>query len=172
MNMEYRHQRTTVRLACPADREQIIRLIDTVAGERRYLQTDRYVPTPAWEQLLSKGVNLREGLLLLVIESGEQTIGFARLTPDLGHPSGRLAGNIGITLLPAYRSQGIGTFALGWLMACAARLQYQTLTANILSTNLRSLRLFRKFGFAPAAVKKIYLPFVGSESEEVTVEWI
>lgn len=160
-----------IRPARPEDGERIIHLIDVIAGERQYLQTERYCPTPIWEQLLRECISRESGLLLLVVEVQKQVVGFARLTPDREHPLGRSAGNIGIALLPAYRSRRIGTFVLSQLMACAASLGFQTVTANILATNVRSLRLFQKYGFVLTKTRNIYLPFTETEVEEVTVEY-
>ncbi len=159
-----------IRLAQPDDRERIIRLIDTVAGERRYLQTDHFHSTSIWEQALREGANIRDGLLLLLTETRGRAVGYARLTTDWDHPQKRFAGNIGIALLSPYRSQGIGTALLHELIEFAPRFGFQTLTAHILATNTRSLCLFRRFDFAPASTRNIYLAFAGCETQEITVE--
>ncbi len=75
-----------IRTARSGDRDQVIAVINAVAGERRYLQTDRYLPTPAWEQVLGEGVDPKQGLLLMVVESDRRIVGFARLTREGEQP--------------------------------------------------------------------------------------
>jgi RimJ/RimL family protein N-acetyltransferase len=159
------------RVASRHDRNDIIDVINSVTDELKYLQTDRYVPTPAWESLLAEGLNLEKGLLLIAIVNHETIIGFARLGPDDDHPLGRRAGNIGIALLPSYRSMGIGAIILKVLTACAVELEYDVLTANILESNIRSRRLFTRCGFRKVKCRKIYLDFINDHVNELHYEW-
>ncbi len=159
-----------IRVARPGDRDQVIAVINAVAGERRYLQTDRYVPTPAWEQLLGESANPKRGLLLTVVESDKRIVGFARLTREGEQPPQRSVGSIGMALLPSFRYQGIGTRMLGQIIASAPEFQFCTLTADILADNLVSLRLFNKYKFVPEVVQEIYLPFRKTRVAQITVE--
>lgn len=148
-----------VRIAHPCDYQEVVGLINIVAAERRYLQTDHFVPNPLWEQLLCEGVNIRAGLLLLVAQMEQQIIGFGRVNPDAQFNEARSVGNIGIVLLPSYRSMGIGSKLLEHLVMWASCLQFQKLNAAILATNVHSQNLFRKFGFQIASRRKAKLPF-------------
>ena len=159
-----------LRIASASDRANIIELINLVAGERKYLQTDRYCPTPAWEQLLVDGININEGLLLILIENKNEIVGFARLSPDLDHPLGRRAGNIGIALLPLYRSRGFGATILNRLIDYAIILNYQILTANILETNIRSQKLFMRRGFSVTNCREMFLQFLDIFVNELCYE--
>lgn len=159
------------RVASQHDRNDIIDLINSVTAELKYLQTDRYIPTPSWERLLAEGINIEMGLLLIAIVNHERIIGFARLYPDDEHPLGRRAGNIGIALLPSYRSMGIGAIILKVLTACAVELEYDVLTANILESNIRSRRLFTRCGFRKVKCRKIYLDFINDHVNELHYEW-
>jgi RimJ/RimL family protein N-acetyltransferase len=159
-----------LRIASGADRKDIIDVINSVAGERKYLQTSRYCPTPTWERLLAEGMHAEDGLLLLAVESQEGMIGFARLNPDTEHVLGRKAGNVGIALLRSYRSLGIGAIILRVLSACALELGYGVLTANILESNLRSRRLFSRFGFRNINCRSIFLVFVHDHVNELYCE--
>jgi RimJ/RimL family protein N-acetyltransferase len=159
-----------LRIASKSDRNLIINLINSVAGEHKYLQTDHYYSTPAWEQLLSNGINLDEGLLLLVVENKNEMVGFARLSPDLKHPLGRKVGNIGIALVPTHRSRGFGAKILNKLIDYAIYLNYLALTADILETNIRSKRLFIRCGFSAVSHHRIYLRFLNNYVNELCYE--
>ena len=163
-------QQTIVRVAQPQDREQIIGIINMVAGERRYLQTDRYLPTPAWEQVLRQGSNAEAGLLLLVVEVDHQIVGFGRLSPDGDHPPGRSVGSLGMAILPTFRSQGIGSILLDTLMASAPLMGFRKLSAAILASNRHSQNLFRKYGFDLLGRRRIRVPFKKDPVEELLVE--
>jgi RimJ/RimL family protein N-acetyltransferase len=154
-------------IASPHDREAIIAVINSVADERKYLQTERYCPSPVWERLLSCGINIEEGLLLLVAESNGKIVGFARLSPDSEHPLGRNAGNIGLAFLPLYRSQGFGAIILNKLIGYAIDLDYQVLTADVFETNIRSKKLFAGCGFNVVKVTKKKFSFLEKDIIEL-----
>lgn len=150
----------TIRVGCRRDRHAITQLINCVAAEQQYLQTDRYCSTPLWEQALQEGMNRCAGVLLLVVVAKQEIIGFGRLTPDDTNGVDRTVGNIGIALLPPYRSRGIGSQVLTTLLLAAPDLAFRRMTAAILETNIRSRNLFCKFGFQLIAQHQIRLPFL------------
>lgn len=156
-----------IRPAHLREREQIMALIDQVAGERRYLQTDRYRPTPQWETVLHTGRRAESGLSLLVVMDDWQIVGVARLFPD--ERFDKVTGNVGLVLLPAYRSRRLGTVLLGRLLLEASRLSYRSLTADILCSNERSLRLFARYRFRVAGYQYIDVSYRATEVAEVTV---
>ena len=158
-----------IRFASSSDREKVIQVINSVSGERCSLQTDRYKPTIGWEKLLNGGINATGGYLLLVVEVGVQIVGFARLIHVANNDNSCIMGNVGIVLMPDYRSKRIGTVLLKELLEFSQKLGYQVLTADILATNTRSLRLFRRFGFVVQDEHAIYLPFLNAEMKEITV---
>lgn len=158
-----------IRIAKPGDRPRVINVIDTVAGERCFLQTDRYIPTDEWEKMLNDGMNMQDGHLLLVVEIKGQIVGFARLIHVMDNDNGCIIGNVGIVIMPAYRSQKIGTVLLKEVIRFSRRFGYQILTADILATNIRSLRLFTRFGFVVHDKHTIFMPFLNTEIDEITV---
>ncbi len=159
-----------LRVASGTDRDDIVAVINSVTGERKYLQTSQYCPTPIWERLLAEGMHVEDGLLLLAVESQGQIIGFARLYPDRSHSYGRQAGNVGMALLRSYRSIGIGAIILRVLIACAAELDYSVLTANILESNIRSRRLFSRYGFRKINSHNVFLVFINDHANELYCE--
>jgi RimJ/RimL family protein N-acetyltransferase len=152
----------------PAEKKNLVKVIDSITGERRYLQTDRYIPTPDWERVLEFGCLPDEGRLLLVVKYKYKLIGFARLFPE--EMEGIRVGNIGIGLLKAFRHRGIGTRLLGHIVQIAPTLGYPSLTADILCSNVVSLRLFSHFGFKPIQERERNLPFLDGVTKEVTVQ--
>jgi GNAT superfamily N-acetyltransferase len=152
------------------DRERVIQVINSVAAEGRFLQTECYTPTLAWENLLEGAVDgKREGYLLVVVCDREEMIGFGRLSPDdLG---GRCTGNVGIVLLPGYRYKKIGTQLLEFIVNIAPQFSYENLTADILFDNLVSLRLFLGRGFTRYSSKKIFLKHRNAVVEEIRVQY-
>jgi phosphinothricin acetyltransferase len=156
-----------LRIASSHDRDAIIAVINSVAGERKYLQTERYCPSPVWERLLYYGINIEEGLLLLVAESNGKIVGFARLSPDSEHPSGRNTGNIGLAFLPLYRSKGFGATILNKLIGYAVQLNYRVLTADVFETNDCSKKLFTGFGFNVVKVTKKFISFLEKDINEL-----
>ena len=149
------------------DRDSVIQIINSVASERCYLQTDRYQPSPYWEALLNKGSHARSGLLLNVVKYNNNVVGFGRLFPD--DRWGRTTGNIGIVLLPPYRSKGIGTKLLNLLVVISPYFGFQWLTADILGTNLHSLQLFQNIGFVKSYKHLIELPHLRGPVEEIVL---
>jgi L-amino acid N-acyltransferase YncA len=150
------------------DRRQVIEVINRVAAEGRFLQTECYIPTPAWENLLENGADEGKGCLLVVIKDREKLIGFGRLSPDdLG---GRYTGNVGIVLLQDYRHKGIGTRLLEFIVNIAPQFGYENLTADILMDNLVSLRLFSGRGFIRFSSKNLYLKHRNAVVEEIRMQ--
>jgi RimJ/RimL family protein N-acetyltransferase len=160
----------TLRIARLNDRDNIIRIINKVAGERKYLQTDCYCPTPLWEQALQGGLQIEKGILLLLLEEAGKPVGFARVFPDCDDLDSRSVGNVGVSLLPGYRSRGIGAIMLKKLLSYGLYLGFNSLTANILASNLRSLHFFRKSGFRPIDSRLIELSFRSGRSEEIKLK--
>ncbi len=157
-------------MARPVDREQIVALINQVAGERRYLQTICYQPNAAWEKLLRVGYDLQAGMCLLTLAEGKKISGMARLFPDRQDFPERPTGNVGLALAPAWRGRGWGTELLICLIACAQRMGYVFLRAEVLQSNQPSLMLFQKFGFTVTNHHKMYWKARQAWVNEVTVE--
>jgi len=148
------------------DRHKIISIINQVAAERIYLQTEQYRSTPAWEKMLDQGLQPDERLALFVVKYKQDIIGFGRLTSQ----TETLYGNVGIVLLSPFRSIGIGTALLEFLLHWADRLGYDRMTADILATNIRSIRLFRRFHFKERDIHDIQSPFSVEKIQEITFE--
>jgi RimJ/RimL family protein N-acetyltransferase len=159
-----------LRSARSGDREQIIALINVVAGEKRHLQTICYQPSAAWEKLLRVGYDFHSGMHLLVLTNGKKIFGVGRLSVDRQNSPDRPTGNLGLVIAPAWRGQGWGKKLLATLIFCARQIGYEYLRAEILQCNQRSLKLFQNFSFAATHIHKIYWPARQAWVDEVTVE--
>jgi RimJ/RimL family protein N-acetyltransferase len=159
-----------LRTAKPGDREQIIGLINRVAGERRYLQTACYQPTASWERLLRVGYDAKAGMALIVLTHRQEIIGIGRLFADSHHSHSCPIGNLGLVLTPAWRDMGLGTILLARLIDIARLLDYSCLRADILKGNQRSFELFQKFGFEITDIHRTYWSASEVWVDEMTVE--
>ncbi len=136
-----------IRPARPEDRESIIENINQVCAEQIYLESDCFVPTPAWETMLSAPVRQQPPQLLAVAEVGGQVVGHIRCSPSgFGHKDRHVA-DVGIALMEPYREKGIGIGLLEYIIDWANSVGYRKLTASVFATNERGLRLFKHCGF-------------------------
>ncbi|MDD2922849.1 MAG: GNAT family N-acetyltransferase [Anaerolineales bacterium] len=149
-----------------SEREQIVDIINCVAAERKFLQTERYIPTAAWESVLAG--ERRGGQVLIVVKTQSAVAGFGRLFS--GGQDERRAGNVGIVLLPEFRFQGAGTRLLDLMIAFADDYGYEILTADILADNFISLRLFRSHGFAEYSRRLLRLAHRSAAVEEIRMQ--
>lgn len=135
------------RSANPLDRETIIANINAIGAENIYLPSNRYVPTPAWEAVLNGSIINDTRSLLAVVEMGGFVVGHGRLFPEgFGHKDKHVV-DVGMGLLKPYRSLGIGTALLAYLLQWAKQAGYQKMTATMLSSNIRAQRLFARHCF-------------------------
>ncbi|MGB8648963.1 MAG: GNAT family N-acetyltransferase [Anaerolineae bacterium] len=136
-----------IRLAQPQDRNLIIENINRVCAEQIYLESDCFVPTPAWETMLADPGVLSLPHLLAIAELDGTIAGHVRCSPGgFGHKDYHVA-DVGIALIEPYREKGIGSRLLEYAIAWASQAGYLKLTATVFETNTRALRLFRRCGF-------------------------
>jgi len=136
--------RPQIRLYAPGDRVQLIRTIDTVCGEGRWMSTGCFEPTPAWTHALRNPRCLCH--LLLVVEDREHVIGWCRTFPKDGLHGVREA-TLGIGLLPAYRDRGIGTALVRRSLGWARNVGYQRISLTTRPDNARAIHVFTCCGF-------------------------
>lgn len=125
------------------DRADLIRVIDEVCGERRWMGTARFESTPAWERALWQASC--DNFLLLLAADGSAVVGWCRVFPETS--AHEADASLGVGLLTPYRNRGIGSDlvqqALSW--AWSAGLQRVTLKTRL--DNWRALRVFIHCGF-------------------------
>ncbi|MCX7838315.1 MAG: GNAT family N-acetyltransferase [Anaerolineae bacterium] len=139
-----------------SDRMSLLETINSVCAEGRWMETQRYEPTPAWEHALATPDCTCH--LLLVVDDGSRIVGWCRVFP--GNVSNLEAG-LGIGLLPEYRSRGIGTIlvqkSIDWARECGLH----QIRLRVRYDNVYALRLFAKVGFVSV-----------SQSENVWLEMV
>lgn len=149
------------------ERERVVDIINQVAGEGKFLQTEGYVATTDWENILRKGVDLQRGRLLVVVKEDDLIVGFGRLFPISKYR--RTIGNIGLVLLPNFRYKGVGKKLLKLIVDASTIYGYELLTADILADNFISLRLFQSCGFTEYSRRSLNLQQRVEAVEEVRV---
>jgi len=152
------------------NRNAMVGLLNTLTGMKKYYQTDHYVPTPHWERVLQQGSIPNEGLILLVVQWRRQVIGYARMFPEENEGQKRKTGNIGLGLLEDYQQQGIGRQLIEKLTEMAPSLGYSALAADVLESNIPSVKVFAHCGFLPVQQKKVFLPFLSRNVLEMRFE--
>jgi RimJ/RimL family protein N-acetyltransferase len=136
-----------IRPALPLDRETIIANINAIGAEDFYFPSNRYVPTPEWEAALNDRPDKNDKRLLAVVEVNGLVIGHGRLfSAGFGHKDTHVI-DVGIGLLKPYRGLGIGKELLAYLIEWAEQAGYEKMTATIMSTNVRTQRLFAHHQF-------------------------
>jgi len=89
----------------------------------------------------------------IVLEQQGEVIGYGAISP---YRKGRAAflhtGEICYYLAAAHRGRGLGRELLGELLRAAARHDFRSLLAIVLSGNRRSMGLLGEFGFHPAGL--------------------
>lgn len=134
----------TLRLFEPADRASLLAAINAVCAEGKWMRTQQYESTPAWEHTLRQPHCACHRLIVAV--HGHSVVGWCRAFPVcLG-----TAADVGIGLLPAYRGQGLGTAMLYEVVTWAYQAGIAHLTLTVRVDNARALHVFRKVGFEPA----------------------
>jgi ribosomal-protein-alanine N-acetyltransferase len=104
----------------------------------------------------------REQRFYIVGQIGEEVVGYGGLlfTPDDAHVTN-------IAVHPEWQRRGIATDLLLELAWKARERECQALTLEVRMSNTPAQELYRRFGFAPAGVRKKYYENV----EEAMVMW-
>jgi RimJ/RimL family protein N-acetyltransferase len=144
----------TIRPAEPIDKPDIVDNINTIAAEEIYLQTNQFVLTPDWDDVLNDSINLQKGQLLLVPTIDQHVVGHLRLFAGNYGEKDRHVGSIGVALLAPYRDLGIGTILLEYALKWSKMAAFEKLEADVIASNLRALELFKKFAFVVEGVRQ------------------
>jgi len=159
-------QRVRVRRAAPADAPAIIAATETVCAEGIYFQTDTFVPDRHWEAVLYQPEGVPQHLLAVADLDGE-IIGTVRLFAGMCGPKDQHVAELGISVLPLYRGQGIGRRLLAYALDWAAGQGLKKITLSVFATNLRAIRLYEQFGFVLEARRKMQYNVGGEYVDEI-----
>ena len=143
--------------------------VHLVAMRRRHLRAvlrieAQVYPRPWTLGLFLSELSLRPSRVYLVAKVGGTVVGFAGLmiTVDEGHVTT-------IAVDPAWQRRGIGARLLVALARAAIARGCRGLTLEVRMSNEPAQAMYRRFGFAPAGVRKGYYPETG---EDALVMWV
>jgi RimJ/RimL family protein N-acetyltransferase len=121
--------------------DDLIATINAVCAERQWMETTSFELTPAWQHAFLKSDCACHKLLVAVHNS--QCIGWCRAFPS----QDRLAIELGVGLLAAYRDMGIGTNMVKQLIEWANAQKFQHIKITTRQDNQRAIHLFGMYGF-------------------------
>ena len=143
--------------------------VDVVPMRRRHLRQVLRIDAAESGERWSLGLFLAElrrgdgSRCYLVAQRQGVVVGFAGMlyAADDGHVTT-------VATDPAHRRTGVATALLAGLAADARRRGTQAMTLEVRASNEAALGLYRRFGFAPAGVRKGYY---GDNGEDALVLW-
>jgi ribosomal-protein-alanine N-acetyltransferase len=142
--------------------------VELVTMKRRHLRSvlrieAQVYPRPWTLGLFLSELSLRPSRVYLVAKVHGTVVGFAGLmvTVDEGHVTT-------IAVDPAWHRRGIGARLLVALARAAVARGCRGLTLEVRMSNEPAQAMYRRFGFAPAGVRKGYYPETG---EDALVMW-
>ena len=137
-----------IRPAQQSDATMIKNNINKVCAEEVFLNTNDFIKTTEWKQVLVKAVDNDSGYLLIVAEANGEVVGHLRIFPLWFGQKGRHVGEIGLLVIEPLRGLGIGTAMISYSLEWAKIADYKKMIASVFSSNIRALNLFFKFGFS------------------------
>lgn len=120
------------------DAEYLIKAINSVCREQKWMHTNEFVPTIEWKDALSVS---NQKHLILVVAVDQKIVGWCRIFVT-GY-----CGEVGIGLLKECRDMKIGTRLLNRADEWSMSRCLSTLKLSCRHDNKRALHLFTKFGF-------------------------
>ena len=130
------------------------------------------------QQLLGEPSNLKFVQAGLAAANQDHLVALAAASQAVvGYAAAMHAGGesqlLAVAVLPGWQGQGIATQLLAQLLAAAAAQGMEAFVLEVRATNRRAQELYRRFGFAPVAVRKDYYPpsAVGPR-EDALVMWL
>ncbi len=119
---------------------------------RQVLRIDHQVYPRPWSLGLYLGeLSTTDGRSYLVARQGTQVVGYAGLMVIVGD-----AHVTTVAVAPVHQHQGLATRLLLVLMRDAVALGADRVTLEVRASNREAQRLYSRFGFAPAGVRKAY----------------
>jgi ribosomal protein S18 acetylase RimI-like enzyme len=143
----------TIRLrpATTDDAAEMIRAVDSVAREIAYLLRSRFDMTVEEEQ--ARIAQTREqGDLIVVALLGGKLVGWASLKRSR-HEFLRHTVGLGMGVVRGYRSLGIGTALMNYVLKWAAEQGFEKVNLGVRANNERAKALYRKLGFVEEGVR-------------------
>ncbi len=136
------------RAPVPEDFQSMWQFACNLAAEDTFVELAGKPPTRQeerkWFDEVLRKVTKKEAIHM-VIEVNNRFAGNAEIR--IGKMRHKYTGNIGLSLAPGYRDEGIGTEILKTLMAEAKKFGLRLLTIHCFENNPRALHVYEKLGF-------------------------
>ena len=136
-------QPVAIRLARPWDADNVAAMHERCSEESRY---ERYfAPVSQWrEDQLRRLSGGHRGATLVAINDSGDIVGLGNVFPE--RPEGQRTAEIAVIVEDAWQGQGLGTSMLSHLIALARRMDFDEVTALVLATNTRMIRMLENTG--------------------------
>jgi RimJ/RimL family protein N-acetyltransferase len=118
--------------------------VDAVARERRWLAFTEVPPREDSIRFTEQILANRHPFFLAV--DGDKVVGWCDIAGS-DRPTQAHMGSLGIGLLPAYRSRGIGRRLMQAAIEAARARGFERVTLNVHANNMRARALYEKLGF-------------------------
>ena len=126
------------------DRGQLIRVINVVCSESKWMISNKFILTPEWECALQ--ISNCNDYLILVVEDENILVGWCRIFLLFNSFSIKI-GELGIGLLPKYRGQYIGAKMIEQSLSWSKNKDFIQVHLSVHQENYSAQQLFRKFKF-------------------------
>lgn len=138
-------RRITIRRATRGDFNPAVKLWQSLAGERKYIETERVSRERKARWARSVG-DLQS--LWAIAEIGGELVGWLMLFPYYGRlEKTKHVKSLGMGVAKAFRSSGVGTALMDYAIKWARQRRVKKIVLSVFSTNKKAIRLYEKFGF-------------------------
>lgn len=159
----------SIRRAVPSDAPNVIALIDAVGAEGLWLATERFVPTPQWENVLYHP-DADSRAILIVAETQERIVGWCRVFPHIFGNKSRHVADVGIGVHQDFRGRGIGNALMQNAIVWARENGFEKLMLDLYSTSETAKRLFENVGFHVVGIRARHAKINGAYVDEILME--
>ncbi|RYL86839.1 GNAT family N-acetyltransferase [Sporolactobacillus sp. THM19-2] len=158
MNQRYFHVKGTsyiIRSAIPEDARDLSDIRVHIDGETENMDRERgeaFIDEQGFEELIKKDSENKRNLFLVAVVH-DRIVGFSRCE---GSQLKRFAHQVefGVGIIKDYWGRGIGTNLLKESIAWADSNGIKKINLNVLETNDKAIRLYKRFGFETEGILK------------------
>jgi len=137
----------TLRPAREEEAEELLALVNEVAGEGIYIGTEKLLLSLEEERQFIRDALENPRKLLVVAEVDGKVVAISNVFAGSFGRKDRHVGTLGMLVAKPYRELGLGTAMMTYLLAWARDIGLEKVDLEVFSTNQRAINLYRKFGF-------------------------
>ena len=160
-----------VRTARPADARAVMRLIQSVAEEGRYIRTERLTTgRGGFRRRFRRSRTPDRADLVATVDGG--VVGHLGIAREPG-PALRHVATIGMSVRRDHRGRGVGSALLAGALEWARWARVEKVSLSVFPHNRAALGLYRKFGFSEEGRLRGHTKkSTGYEDEVVMARWV